>query len=98
MPTHEDDTHEDFKPKFNPEAEPRTATTVEDQIKQDITDNSVFLYMKVSCLALHAVEIDPSWRAQCTETYCGVQGVPEAPQCGFSNMACRILDAYGERP
>jgi glutaredoxin-related protein len=24
------------------------------------------------------------------------QGVPEAPQCGFSNMACRILDAYGE--
>ena len=25
-----------------------------------------------------------------------VQGVPEAPQCGFSNMACRILDAYGE--
>jgi glutaredoxin-related protein len=28
---------------------------------------------------------------------CGVslQGVPEAPMCGFSNMACRILDAYG---
>lgn len=25
-----------------------------------------------------------------------LQGVPEAPQCGFSNMACRILDAYGE--
>lgn len=22
------------------------------------------------------------------------QGDPEAPQCGFSNMACRILDAY----
>ena len=25
-----------------------------------------------------------------------VQGIPEAPMCGFSNMACRILDAYGE--
>lgn len=24
-----------------------------------------------------------------------MKGVPEAPQCGFSNMACRILDAYG---
>eukprot|EP00887_Chlorella_sp_A99_P000262 scaffold13.g262.t1 len=24
------------------------------------------------------------------------QGIPEAPMCGFSNMACRILDAYGE--
>ena len=23
------------------------------------------------------------------------QGEPEAPQCGFSNMVCRILDAYG---
>mmetsp|Transcript_26836 Transcript_26836/g.58532 ORF Transcript_26836/g.58532 Transcript_26836/m.58532 type:complete len:161 (+) Transcript_26836:71-553(+) len=24
-----------------------------------------------------------------------MKGVPEAPKCGFSNMACRILDAYG---
>lgn len=24
-----------------------------------------------------------------------MKGVPEAPMCGFSNMACRILDAYG---
>lgn len=23
-----------------------------------------------------------------------MKGVPEAPMCGFSNMACRILDAY----
>lgn len=23
-----------------------------------------------------------------------LQGDPDAPQCGFSNMACRILDAY----
>ncbi len=29
--------------------------------------------------------------------HCVWQGVPEAPQCGFSNMACRILDAYGEK-
>jgi len=24
-----------------------------------------------------------------------MKGVPQAPMCGFSNMACRILDAYG---
>eukprot|EP00877_Chromochloris_zofingiensis_P008107 jgi/Chrzof1/354/Cz01g12200.t1 len=24
-----------------------------------------------------------------------MKGSPDAPQCGFSNMACRILDAYG---
>lgn len=23
-----------------------------------------------------------------------MQGVPDAPMCGFSNMACRVLDAY----
>lgn len=28
----------------------------------------------------------------CNET----QGDPSAPQCGFSNMACQILNAYGE--
>lgn len=68
MPTHEDDTHEDFKPKFKPDAEPRSASSVTEQIEQDVKQNPVFLYMK---------------------------GIPEAPQCGFSNMACRILDAYG---
>ena len=26
-----------------------------------------------------------------------MKGHPEAPMCGFSNMACRILDAYGVR-
>ena len=25
-----------------------------------------------------------------------MQGEPEAPMCGFSNVACRILDAYRE--
>ena len=63
VPTHEDETHEDFKPKFNPEAEPRSAPTVEDQIKADINQNSVFLYMKVpvhsvsafQCLAMQEV-------------------------------------------
>ena len=24
-----------------------------------------------------------------------MKGVPTAPQCGFSNAVCRILDAYG---
>ncbi|GAX75475.1 hypothetical protein CEUSTIGMA_g2918.t1 [Chlamydomonas eustigma] len=24
-----------------------------------------------------------------------MKGVPDAPNCGFSNMACRVLDAYG---
>lgn len=50
VPTHEDDTHDDFKPKFKPEAEPRHAPTVQDQIKADISGHSVFLYMKVPFL------------------------------------------------
>ena len=25
-----------------------------------------------------------------------MQGNPEAPMCGFSNMVCKILDAYGK--
>lgn len=25
-----------------------------------------------------------------------LQGVPAAPMCGFSQLACRILDHYGE--
>ena len=49
MPTHEDDTHEDFKPKFKPDAEPRSASSVTEQIEQDVKQNPVFLYMKV-CL------------------------------------------------
>ena len=47
VPTHEDDTHEDFKPKFNPDAEPRSASSVTEQIEQDVKQNPVFLYMKV---------------------------------------------------
>eukprot|EP00878_Enallax_costatus_P003499 GHUV01003713.1.p1 GENE.GHUV01003713.1~~GHUV01003713.1.p1 ORF type:complete len:158 (+),score=50.86 GHUV01003713.1:191-664(+) len=58
-----EDTHDDFKPKYKQEP----VNDAEEQIKQDISSNDVFIYMK---------------------------GVPEAPQCGFSNMACRILDAY----
>lgn len=27
-----------------------------------------------------------------------LQGDPSAPMCGFSNMACQILNAYGEEP
>lgn len=26
------------------------------------------------------------------------QGTPDAPQCGFSSMACQILNAYGKQP
>lgn len=26
-----------------------------------------------------------------------MKGVPDMPQCGFSNMVCRVLDAYGIR-
>jgi len=26
-----------------------------------------------------------------------MKGTPRAPQCGFSNMVCRILDGHGER-
>ncbi len=25
-----------------------------------------------------------------------MKGSPDAPSCGFSNMACRVLDAYGK--
>ena len=49
VPTHEDDTHEDFKPKFNADAEPRSASSVAEQIQQDVKQYPVFLYMKV-CL------------------------------------------------
>lgn len=24
-----------------------------------------------------------------------MKGTPQQPMCGFSNMACKILDAYG---
>jgi hypothetical protein len=57
VPTHEDDTHEDFKPKFNPDAEPRSASSVVEQIEQDVKQHPVFLYMKVQNQdkeALHA--------------------------------------------
>lgn len=47
VPTEEDDIHEDFKPKFKAEAEPRSAPSATEQIKQDITEHDVFLYMKV---------------------------------------------------
>jgi len=48
VPTHEDDTHEDFKPKFNVDAEPRSESSVAEQIEQDVKQNPVFLYMKVN--------------------------------------------------
>jgi hypothetical protein len=25
-----------------------------------------------------------------------MKGVPDAPECGFSSMVCKILDGYGE--
>ena len=59
------ESHDDFKSKTK--AAP-PAADVSSIIKQDISSNDVFIFMK---------------------------GVPEAPNCGFSNMACRVLDAYG---
>lgn len=32
----------------------------------------------------------------CPATLVCMQGVPQAPMCGFSNMACAILNLYGE--
>lgn len=58
--------HDDFKPQIK--AQP--SVSAKEQIKQDVRNNKVFLYMK---------------------------GTPDAPMCGFSNRACRILDAYGVR-
>ena len=105
VPTHEDDTHDDFKPKFNTDAEPRSAPSVAEQIQNDVQQHPVFLYMKVKyaheepnqspavpdsslCRLPYATPLSHSSSA--------LKGVPEAPQCGFSNMACRILDAYGK--
>ena len=48
VPTHEDDTHDDFKPKFNTDAQPRSAPSVAEQIQNDVQQHPVFLYMKVS--------------------------------------------------
>lgn len=58
-----EDSHDDFKPQIKGSA----SKSVSEQIEEDISQSSVFIYMK---------------------------GVPQAPMCGFSNMACRILDAY----
>ncbi|KAK9813398.1 hypothetical protein WJX73_005845 [Symbiochloris irregularis] len=58
-----DGVHSDFQPKSHIES----PKSVDEQIKKDIEDNRVFLYMK---------------------------GNPAAPQCGFSNTVCKILDAY----
>jgi len=58
-----DDSHDDFKPQYKPDAGP-----AREAIEKYIKDNRVFIFMK---------------------------GTPDAPMCGFSNMACRILDAYG---
>jgi hypothetical protein len=97
VPGH-DDTHDDFKPRYKAEA----AEDVEDTIKNDISTHKVFLYMKVGSQGVwHAVGC-MQWAA-CSGMHRAaelaslpLQGVPEAPMCGFSNMACRILDAYGE--
>ena len=101
VPTHEDDTHDDFKPKFNTDAEPRSAPSVAEQIQNDVQQHPVFLYMKVSWTQRKQILVSCcSWSRCLPETYphcsSALQGVPEAPQCGFSNMACRILDAYGK--
>ena len=37
----------------------------------------------------------PPTRAEPSPPLVPPQGSPDAPQCGFSNMACRVLDAYG---
>ena len=45
-PQDDADTHDDFKPKFQPE--PR-AGNIADTIRADITQHKVFVYMKVRC-------------------------------------------------
>lgn len=88
--TSDSDTHDDFAPQVK--ASP--ASSVVEQIQQDIKEHKVFVYMKVqhapcssSKKMYHMIPalIKPI-----------LQGNPEAPMCGFSNMVCKILDAYGE--
>ena len=72
------------------------AGSVNDIISQDLKNNDVFLYMKVGHARVNCAAVPDScsiiWVA--AVNWFVLQGVPEAPQCGFSNAACRILDAY----
>ena len=43
-PQDDADTHDDFKPKFQPE--PRAGGNIEDTIRADILQHKVFVYMK----------------------------------------------------
>jgi hypothetical protein len=43
-PQDDADTHDDFKPKFQPE--PRAGGNIEDTIRADISQHKVFVYMK----------------------------------------------------
>lgn len=54
VPTEEGDIHDDFKPKFKAEAEPRSTPSTTEQIKQDLSQHDVFLYMKVRAKSDHS--------------------------------------------
>lgn len=88
------DTHADFAPTHRGAAGGSAADT----IKADIAAHKVFVYMKVRGEGMEGragrnAAADVATDAQLSPL--SLQGSPDAPQCGFSNMACRVLDAYG---
>ena len=99
VPAADDDTHADFRPAYAP---PPSSETVRASIERDVKENDVFVYMKVCFLVffsflfpLAPFSTPTSFLRASQNKTKTMQGDPEAPQCGFSNMACRILDAYG---
>ena len=49
-----------------------------------------------SCFTPHsAAHLQPPQQVAAQHVVIFMKGNPKAPQCGFSNMACRILDSYG---
>jgi monothiol glutaredoxin len=66
------------------------ATTADDDTHDDFKPK---IKGQPSSTVAEQIEADVSSRA----AFLYMKGVPEAPMCGFSQMACRILDAYGER-
>ena len=85
------DLNDDFKTKF---ADSKVDVTK--QIEDDINGTKVFVYMKVSAAASQPGNTRSGHIIITLQSMSYLQGDPEAPMCGFSNMVCKILHAYGE--
>ena len=110
VPAADDDTHADFRPAYAPPPTPETVrSSIERDVATH--DVFVYMKVNWNLVSSFSRFLSPpsllfqprpfSSHPQKTKhthtqtTNNKQQGDPEAPQCGFSNMACRILDAYG---